>query len=49
MSINNNNKCNQVVTNIKKVGNTLVVEYSEIELVTGKVKKSCKKEIIPLA
>jgi hypothetical protein len=44
----NNNKCSLVVSKIEKVGTTLVVHYSEIELGSGKVLSSCKKEIISL-
>jgi hypothetical protein len=44
----NNNKCSLVVTKIEKVGTNLIVHFSEIELGSGKVKKSCKTETISL-
>lgn len=43
-----NNKTMQVVTNIARVVDELVVTFSEIEIGTGKVKKSKKKKTISL-
>lgn len=48
MSVINNNKNSLVVTSVKLVGTNLEVEYSEVQLLTAKVKKPCKKEIISL-
>ncbi len=43
-----NNKTMQVVTDISRVEDDLIVTFSEIEIGTGKVKKSKKKKTISL-